>query len=57
MIHNATAGILTGRTGTLVCTWLIDSDQFESAQVGLSFSFFFFNRSTMAQHKYHKVWS
>lgn len=23
----------TGRTGTMVCTWLIDSDQFESAQV------------------------
>lgn len=22
-----------GRTGTMVCTWLIDSDQFESAQV------------------------
>lgn len=26
-----------GRTGTLVCTWLIDSDQFESAQVGLCY--------------------
>ncbi len=24
-----------GRTGTMVCTWLIDSDQFESAQVCL----------------------
>lgn len=24
---------VTGRTGTMVCTWLIDSDQFESAQV------------------------
>lgn len=23
----------TGRTGTMVCTWLIDSDQFESAKV------------------------
>jgi hypothetical protein len=34
MSHNAASGILTGRTGTLVCTWLIDSDQFESAQVG-----------------------
>lgn len=25
--------VVSGRTGTLVCTWLIDSDQFESAQV------------------------
>lgn len=24
---------VTGRTGTMVCTWLIDIDQFESAQV------------------------
>lgn len=24
---------VTGRTGTMVCTWLIDSDQFENAQV------------------------
>lgn len=23
----------TGRTGTMVCTWLIDSDQFENAEV------------------------
>ncbi|XP_056449679.1 putative tyrosine-protein phosphatase TPTE [Gadus chalcogrammus] len=26
-----------GRTGTLVCTWLIDSDQFESAQESLDY--------------------
>uniref|UniRef100_A0A8L0DVF0 Phosphatidylinositol-3,4,5-trisphosphate 3-phosphatase n=1 Tax=Oncorhynchus mykiss TaxID=8022 RepID=A0A8L0DVF0_ONCMY len=26
-----------GRTGTLVCTWLIDSDQFESAQDSLDY--------------------
>uniref|UniRef100_A0A8D3A8H2 Transmembrane phosphatase with tensin homology n=1 Tax=Scophthalmus maximus TaxID=52904 RepID=A0A8D3A8H2_SCOMX len=26
-----------GRTGTLVCTWLIDSDQFESAQDSLEY--------------------
>ncbi|XP_017344569.1 putative tyrosine-protein phosphatase TPTE isoform X1 [Ictalurus punctatus] len=26
-----------GRTGTMVCTWLIDSDQFESAQDSLDF--------------------
>lgn len=26
----------TGRTGTMVCTWFIDSDQFESAQVRVS---------------------
>ncbi|KAM4555661.1 LOW QUALITY PROTEIN: phosphatidylinositol 3,4,5-trisphosphate 3-phosphatase TPTE2-like [Odontesthes bonariensis] len=26
-----------GRTGTLVCTWLIDSDQFESAQDSLKY--------------------
>lgn len=27
----------TGRTGTMVCTWLIDNDQFESAQVHVQF--------------------
>uniref|UniRef100_A0A4W4GFE0 Transmembrane phosphatase with tensin homology n=1 Tax=Electrophorus electricus TaxID=8005 RepID=A0A4W4GFE0_ELEEL len=35
--HLRSVSAVIGRTGTMVCTWLIDSDQFESAQDSLDY--------------------